>query len=145
MYDLLLLFDVVSTLFVVRNNAVFNRSLKGCHRIQSTNKNLGLFFRSFWKALKVFCLTVLLPVLATVNWTASLSRCLSLVFILFWMWISRNPTELLVGFKLLTFRFECNALTHFMAVFYYTPWKQKIRDYLMFSRSIERDQWHKMG
>ena len=28
---------------------------------------------------------------------------------------------------------------------FYTPRKQKIRGFLMFSGGIERDQWHEMG
>ena len=39
-----------------------------------------------------------------------------------------------------------SLLTHFMPlVSFYTPRKQKIRGFLMFSRVIERDQWHEMG
>ena len=42
--------------------------------------------------------------------------------------------------------FSVTSLTHFMPVFFYTPWKyQKTRAFLMLLRGIERDRWHEMG
>ena len=36
-------------------------------------------------------------------------------------------------------------LTHFMPlVFFYTPWKQQARGFLMFSGGIEKDQWNEI-
>ena len=47
---------------------------------------------------------------------------------------------------LLRIAFLHNCFTHFMPLASFDiSYKQKIRGFLIFSESIERDQWHEMG
>ena len=43
-------------------------------------------------------------------------------------------------------KFLTSALTYFSSIFFfYTPWKQKTRSFLMFLRGIEREYWPEMA